>query len=301
MKNILYKITKSFFCSALVGLFAFQPLYGMISNYGYTASVNAEINANNYTNNGTLLAWNSACINVGTIGGNGTISSDKITIQCDSFDFNGTIKCNGECKIYAKKPFKHTQFRKEGTGNFYVIITPYTFKEYTTQSLISDFSGKLYNQCLTLKEPAIDENLRHASALAVLNALDVQKVLEGIKHEIANKHRYHLDRLDQKHDMTDIYCGLASAGIGIAGLAGTYMLNKHIKKLQNHMSYDSAIALIITSGVLSVFPIALSGQLLLEGLKPQHKEKHEQLLIITQRIDKALATPFIQNVQVSKL
>lgn len=138
-----------------------SPIYSMSINLGCDASFNVNVNTYKYINNGILLglfhvdvnvttlsgsgtirgrninikcddsnfsgsisASNECVMEVKTLGENGTISGDSVTIACDEFKFNGTIFCNGKCTIYAKKAFDESMFKREGTGNFTVIISP---------------------------------------------------------------------------------------------------------------------------------------------------------------------------------
>lgn len=52
------------------------------------------------------------------IKGTGTLDANNVSIDCDEFQFTGTIRCQNSCTINAKKTFNRNMFKQEGPGNF---------------------------------------------------------------------------------------------------------------------------------------------------------------------------------------
>lgn len=280
-----------------------SPLYPMSVNAGYVVSYNADINTHKYINCGTLMAMNSVNIRAVTVSGSGSIQGKTVIIQCEEFGFNGTISCDATCTIYAKKAFDVNMFKKQGKGSFTVVISPYNFEQCSQDGLIAQMTSAFNEKCLKLSENAIDDMIKKSRVNAALNMLDERIVLEGIKQRMEHIADFHKEHLNQARDTSALYSGLAKLGSGAIGCIVAYMIFKHNDDLSQRFKSDIA-QVNITAGIAGVASMAIAATSrhdFFAWLNPQHKEKHESILSIINRIDNALATPRVPEEQIINL
>lgn len=334
----MFKVKSTFLVLTLV---AASPVYSMYYNAGYSGSFNNKVSTFKCVNDGTIAGFNSVELDVTTLSGSGTISgkwvtiackeynfggtvsaseacvirakkfeeagkieSPKLTIICDTCNFKGTIACEKECTIYAKEPFKYSQFKRTGAGQVTVIICKNDVKLCTQEGLLADVTRTLRNNCLNLTQESIDATLKEMRTTAVLNKIADKSVLEQLRKNIEIDVNYRKDRLDQTRDTSALYKGLAFCGAGTAGLGVAYSLYRYRGAICKKMNVWDADRLKLTAGLVGAFstiPFALSWPSFREWLNPQHKEKYEKFLLISDRIDHALKTPRIAEEQIIKL
>jgi|GEM_PF-7091621 hypothetical protein len=133
--------------------------------------------------NDTMTAKIEMDIRAKTLFGCGVLKSDKITISCEEFCFEGTIRCDGECKIYVKKDFDPAIFTKEGVGNFIVIVNPYNNEKHTLATLSHKIDRTLFSNPEGLTEDIVRKHLNDIRQQAFANGIDERT----IKREIQKK------------------------------------------------------------------------------------------------------------------
>lgn len=79
--------------------------------------------------------------------GSGYFESPNITIKVGTFEFTGTIYCDGQCCITAKEPFDENMFTRSGKGTFIITIDP-----------LLDLRSTPTNTCLLGSNASIHQN-----------------------------------------------------------------------------------------------------------------------------------------------
>ncbi len=298
-------VKKIVFMSCLI---AGCTLSAMNVNYGYIASYNNAIDSWYFVNNGTVTGYNSVTLNVKSLSGSGTISAPTITICCDEFDFTGTISCDGNCRIYAKKSFNPKTFTKEGKGSFTIIISSSDVERHNISTLLTRASNCMLINAVSLTDELIDKNINEIRRNAYLNSINEQTLMISFQKELQTKIAYHAERLDQERDASELHKGLRNVGIGLTGvvlaaLGYTYRVKTAdfvrtcIPTFENDVVTAGAACL----GILSLIPVGLSVEKFSKGLNPRHKENHERLLRLQAKLDQAFKQAYVSQDQIIKL
>lgn len=108
------------FLSTLLGV---QNVEAGFSNNGRMQSRTLNLSVGGtLDNNGELIGTESANLSCDTLSGKGLISSPQISIKTKIFAYTGKINCNGKCTIITSSPFDEKMFKREGGGEFVIII-----------------------------------------------------------------------------------------------------------------------------------------------------------------------------------
>lgn len=297
--------SKNIFLTAAV-LFI-SSINAMNFNYGYIMSYDLNTSGYIFINNGTLKGLNSATINVTTFKGNGTVDSPNIKIFCNEFHFTGKINTNGSCVICVKKPFDTSNFTRSGSGQFTIIESSNTVEEYSKSSLFSHGYNLLISGCL-VSEHEMDNNIEKIAFHALTNSIDEKSLLRDLLNSTENQIQYHHARIGQDKDDSEIKSGLIYSGIGatVVGASAAGIINKNLifNALKKRFSdIDEAVIPVsmIMLGSLSILPIIKSVRHFVDGFNPQHEERYEKLLIIKEKLKKALSMPSASKANVIKL
>lgn len=140
-----------------------------------------QFQSNNFTyKSDTFLFKNidAQDCNIETINfrGKGKIRSEFIVINCNEFNFTGTIDCNVECRIYSRKAFDETIFKREGQGKFIIKIldTNTKFPEF-------NLPEKLVNNRKLVQE------LVNKIGQTNINSLNIKEFIENIINKIKDQ------------------------------------------------------------------------------------------------------------------
>jgi hypothetical protein len=251
------------------------------------------------TLNGRLSAWNEE-ISAKILQGDGYLDVKNITISCDEFHFTGTIRCDGECKIYVKKDFDHNIFKKEGTGSFTIFISPYKLENHTESTLLNKVEALFFEAPLSLTEESISRHLIDIRHQAYVNGLDENVIVQDIQQKIelfGSGIPVQLKKEANKTKANDVF---RDCGLGLAGLAfATILFNKfdknepgiYIDEVRFHIGF-------LGIGSLGVIFMALKKFLTPEKLVTIPSEK---LLLIQAILDQVFAQPYVSDVKVIKL
>ena len=104
--------------SLALSLFCLSNAHAAFKNSGTFQSNVVEIVTNDLLNDGKFIGLNSVNLTCNTFSGKGYIKSPLIIITAKEFKFEGTIECNGECRIITKKAFNLDMFKRAGSGTF---------------------------------------------------------------------------------------------------------------------------------------------------------------------------------------
>lgn len=87
-------------------------------------------------NNGELIGTESATLSCDTLSGKGLLSSPQISIKTKIFAYTGTIDCSGKCTIITNSPFDDKMFKRQGGGEFIIIIDENPVKNTSKQAVV---------------------------------------------------------------------------------------------------------------------------------------------------------------------
>jgi len=261
------------------------------------------ITTSHYILNGVVKAGGSILLNTKKISGSGTMDSNHIAINCDEFEFVGTIKCKGRCIIRCANPFDYSQITKEGSGTITIIISPNEFRFFTKEQL-SEFAKK------TLLEYSTEDiNQRIASIRyhAALNSIDEKYIFDSVIKEIDQLVAYHIEHADEKNRQR-LKKVLISTMATCAGLGIGYNLYTNRSYIKDKL-YDFADSKIsgLVIFVLPLSPLLLSllnskGAFGTTVQGPQYIEDIDQLNMIKEHVNQALTQPYVlEQGQIIKL
>ncbi len=239
--------------------------------------------------------------------GHGVLDSKKITIFCDEFFFGGIIHCDEECKIYVKKDFDHTIFTKEGSGDFTVIVNPFTAEKYTASALLNKADTLFFKDIAALTEESIHAYAAYLRHQAFMNGIDEQVIIGGIHEKIK------LMSTDTPVKAVSEKTGFSSelgktliiTGLGLGGLsAAALMFSNNTREAETELVFGlgSISCLVFLEGVnrflKSYKKMSPVSQKIEHQLSPELREK---LTWLQQVIDSIFAEPYVSPVKVIKL
>lgn len=245
-------------------------------NMGFIMTHNYSQNGYYFTNHGSIQALGSAYINVNNLSGSGSITSDSITISCDTFNYTGTLACNGSCIIYAKKKFDPNMFKRAGSGTFTVIITPYEFKRYTIADLLYKAESLLCYDILNESEDSASRKIQELRTHAAIGDIADQELLSKLKEIVMSKVDYHKDRLDQMRDPVALNSALIASGVSATLLAATLYLYKKRAEFGTSFSAEAAVGTSFITGIFSAVGFGFAAHKYYHWLNPRNKEKYEK-------------------------
>lgn len=107
----------------LLTVFCAQHVEAGFSNSGRMQSKNLNISVGGtLDNNGELIGSETATLSCDTLSGKGLIRSPQMTIKAKIFAYTGTIDCTGKCTIISSTPFDEKIFKREGKGEYIIVI-----------------------------------------------------------------------------------------------------------------------------------------------------------------------------------
>lgn len=262
-----------------------------------------DIQTGSFDYTGTISAGGSCDIKANTFAGTATIEAPYITITSDEFKFSGTLSCDKKCVIYSKKDIDTDMFKRVGTGEFKVVISPYAVKHFSYEGLSSKSYNEFCSNCLNFTENDIENKIKEIRTHAALNFIDDKAILENIKETLQSQANFHKDRLQEQQDMDSLYVGLTKCGISTVGLFTSYLIFKNEQSLTQKFKSDAGFIkfLSVIIAGLSMFPAAFSSFDFYNWRNPRHPEKYEGLSLIISRIEHALVTERIAEEQIINL
>ncbi len=264
--------------------------YPMCVNNGSMVSYDCNINFGQLINNGVIKGINSIRLAASYLSGTGTIESPDIIITCNEFKFSGSISCDKQCTIYAKKDFDTNMFKRSGNGAFKVIISPYDVKHFNRNDLCLAYYRYFCSNCLGLDQNTIDNNIKEIRTQAALNSIEDKAALTNINNYLRIQANFYREKLGEKYDSDSLYSGLVKCCVGVLGLNIAYALSKAEWEFP-------AFASVLLAGA----SVALSCLDFYNGINPRYKEKHDAFSLIASRIDHALKTERIPEEKIITL
>lgn len=306
---------------------------GYFENYGTIQALSkVELDLASLSNKGSILAPEVAikciknCENEGSItctntchisahnlsSRTGTIGAPCITLQCNQFDFKGTIICDQQCTIYAKEPFDLQMFKIKGKGSVTALISPYAVEKHTIESLITKIKKQLIDELLETTSYERQSTLKEVLHYVETNNLQQKTVAAAIDTLLTAQIAYHQERLDVITDTKEFYKGLKGSGIPALAVGLTTFSFLYREKIQKILIdkcglHQDSSAVVTWMTLLSEATFA---QLVIQfspmrpvahfkaWLNPQHKEKIQHLEKIKALFHDAFSAPYVSQQQV---
>jgi len=126
--------------------------------------------------------------------GNGYLQAPSIDIVAETFDFTGTIKCDGKCVITVKHEFDPKMFTWTGSGELVVVVDPdcYLFAEphmcvkYELSNICFTFHYQVYahmaDAIISGNLAALKKSIEKEMGKRSHSALENKEILSGLMH-----------------------------------------------------------------------------------------------------------------------
>ena len=148
---------------------------------------------------GTMCSKKSLRFSATTFKGNGTLIGKDITINCENFEFSGTIEPEVACTIRVKNKFNYEMFKRSGSGTITIIISSSNAHAHTFNTLCEAVETALFQRAVMLKSDML-EILRDIHKLAIENAIDPNLIVNFISNKIEEAGLTLIEQQKEEHN-----------------------------------------------------------------------------------------------------